>query len=66
MLVSLISIGWVPNQLVGEVLQTGEAQAAAPTTGDPILFADQILTNKAFDAKEDKHNAGDRSDSMNL
>ena len=81
MLVSLVSFGWLPNQLVPQVLQTGAAQATqtvnigdyirfgsyngAPilwrvinvdeTTGDPILFADRILTLKAFDAAGNYH-----------
>ena len=40
MLASLVSFGWVPNQVVPEVMQTGEAQAAAPTVniGDYIQF----------------------------
>ena len=40
MLTSLVSFGWVPNQVVPDVLQTGEAQAAAPTVniGDYLQF----------------------------
>ena len=84
MLTSLVSFGWVPNQVVPDVLQTAEAQAAAPTvdigqyiqfgkyndapilwrvihkdptTGDPVLFADRILTMKAFDAGGSYHSA---------
>ena len=39
MLTSLVSFGWVPNQVMPEVLQTGEAQAAqAVNIGDYIQF----------------------------